>query len=211
MEPRGWQPWAWCNLGRNPFGELTREERVQVAVVDVASISDRLRRRQMAVQLIGDAGRGKTTRMLVLQHQLADSAYVYLAEDEPCPAIPRGCPLLVDEAQRLPRRVRRAVFAAGLPLVLATHRDLTRPLRRAGYTVHTEQIGRPPDPALVREMVNRRIEWCRMGDGPVPQLSLRDAAWLVSRFDSDLRAMEAYLYDQVQRQTYSDGQMRFID
>ena len=51
-----WLPWAWCNLRRNPFGELTRQERVELAVVDVDSIAARIDGPHCAVQLIGDCG-----------------------------------------------------------------------------------------------------------------------------------------------------------
>ena len=207
-----WLPWAWCNLRRNPFGELLREERVQLAVVDVADIASDVQRARTAVQLIGDCGRGKTTRMLVLAAAMADSAYVYLPKDEPCPAIPVGNPLLIDEAQRLPRSVRRRVFAAGLPLVLATHRDLSRSLMRAGYQVQTRQIGQTNDAALLHQVLNKRIQASRLDPrGDVPVITARDAATLVDRFGSNIRAIESYLYEFVQTQVFRDGEMRFID
>lgn len=206
-----WQPWAWCNLGRNPFGEMTREERVCLAVVDVEPIVAQTRHPRSAIQLIGDAGRGKTTHLLSLHHHLPDSAYVYLPEDSPCPAIPMGNPLLIDEAQRLPRAVRRAVIRSGVPLVLATHRDLASELRRGGYQIITHRIGARLDPRRLRELLNRRVRWCRLGDGPVPELSLADAHDLVARFGSDIRGIEDFLYDRVQQQAYSDGEMRFVD
>jgi hypothetical protein len=207
-----WIPWAWCNLRRNPFGELTPAERVSVAVVDVSEIVAQVQHSQQAVQLIGDCGRGKTTRMLVLRETLADSAYVYLFENEPCPAIPSGRPLLIDEAQRLPRHVRRQVFASGLPLVLATHRDLRRPLVRSGYRVSTQEIGKTNDAALVHALANKRIEASRLtAHGAVPRLSMDDAHRLVNQFGSDIRAIESYLYEVVQTQVFSHGEMRFID
>lgn len=207
-----WLPWSWCNLGRNPFGELLRDERINLAVVDVDSIAAAVHSPSMAVQLIGDCGRGKTTRMLVLAEAFEDSAYVYLPEDEPCPAIPNGMPLLIDEAQRLPRSVRRQVLASGLPLILATHRDFRRPLRRAGYRVQTHQIGMTNDALLVHEVLNRRIEASRLDScGEVPVLSIDDATLLVQRFGSDIRAIESYLYEVVQSQVFSHGEMRFID
>lgn len=190
---------------------MTREERVRLAVVDLNPIAARARDPRSAVQLIGDAGRGKTTHLLSLHHRLPDSAYVYLPEDEPCPAIPAGNPLLIDEAQRLPRAVRRAVIRSELPLVLATHRDLTSTLRRGGYQVLTRRIGGEPDPRRLRKLLNRRVRWCRLNDGPVPELSQADARDLVARFGSDIRAIEAFLYDRVQQQAYSDGEMRFVD
>ncbi|WP_345683285.1 hypothetical protein [Novipirellula caenicola] len=210
-DARAGLPWAWCNLWRNPFGELTREERAELAVVDVAELASHVQGSQRALQLIGECGRGKTTRMLALLRHFPDASYVYLDEQLPCGAIAEGVPLLIDEAQRLPRKVMHRVFATGLPLVLATHRDLTRPLKKAGYGVTTYRLGDTNNARLVAESANRRIEASRLGPGPIPRLSIRDADALVSRFGSDIRGIEGYLYDQVQHQVYSDGEMRFID
>jgi hypothetical protein len=206
-----WLPWARWNLRRNPFGELTRDERADVAVVDVGAIARGVAGPHHAVQLIGGCGRGKTTRMLTLARQLAGASYVYLPEDGPCPAIAEGDPILIDEAQRLPRAAARLIFARGLPLVLATHRDLSRRLRRFGYAVSTERIGDGNTPELICELLNRRIEASRLGAGPVPLVSLTDARGLFRRFGSDIRGIEDYLYDRVQTQVVDDGQMRFID
>jgi len=217
----GWMPWSWCNLKRNPFGELAAEERAELAVVDVTGILARVRQSYHAVQLIGPCGRGKTTRLLALLHREPAASYVYLAEDEPCGAIAVGKPVMIDEAQRLPRRLRGIVFASGLPLVLATHRDLSKPLRRAGYEVHTEQIGQTNDASTVHRIMNRRIEAARLDKGPLPHLSLDQAERLVDQFGSNIRSMEAYLYDVVQQQRRAawktqaeakgneDGELRF--
>lgn len=207
-----WLPFAWCNLWRNPFGELTRSERAEVAVINAEEIvGDRFGRLQ-AIQLIGDCGRGKTTRMLVLQKWFSEASYVYLPEDKPCPAIPDGWPLLIDEAQRLPRRVRKQIFATGLPLILATHRNLHRPLRRAGYEVSTFKIGSTNNAELIQAAMNRRIEASRLNSNePVPVLPLQDAMKLHGRFGDDMRSIEGYLYDKVQTQVFSNGKMRFVD
>ena len=218
---RGQMPWSWCNLRRNPFGELTRDERAQLAVVDADSIADQVSQNHSALQFIGDCGRGKTTRMLALAGRLPQSSYVYLPEDQPCPAIALGRPILIDEAQRLPRRVRRQVFASGLPLVLATHRDLSGPLRRSGYQVITQRIGDDNTAQHVAKLLNRRIEAsCIDPQIAVPTLTLQDAQFLVAKFGDDVRSMESYLYDVVQSQSFvsrdissefDHGQMRFIN
>ena len=207
-----WLPWGWCNLSRNPFGELTRDERTSLAVVDVADIASRVKAKRNAVQLIGRCGNGKTTRMLVLSRHFSDSSYTYLPEDKPCPPIPEGCPLLIDEAQRLPKAVLQSLVASGLPMVLATHRNLIRPLRRGGYEVTTMRIGKNNDAKLVCEVMNRRLIASCLDDAlPVPQMTQQDAQLLVDRFGTNLRAIESYLYEVVQTQAYSHGEMRFID
>jgi len=171
-------------------------------------VSDLVKPRH-AVQWIGKCGRGKTSQLLGWSARIPTSEYVYLPEDGPCPAIPSGEPLIIDEAQRLPRRIRRDIFSSGLPLVLATHRNLSMALRRYGYEVCTVQLGRSTSAPHVQTLMNTRLEYCRKSFGPLPQLSLEDACWLIRRFGSDIRAMENHLYDQVQTQAYNDGEMQF--
>jgi hypothetical protein len=206
-----WLPWASVNLRRNPFGELTSDERAEIAIVDLDPIIAHVAEPMSAVQFIGACGRGKTTRMLALRHRLPDASYVYLPEDQPCPAIAMGDPLLIDEAQRLPRSVRRRVWASGLPLVISTHRDLRRSLRRYGYRVWTIRIGIENTSSLVHQVLNRRIEASRLHSGPVPLVSLNVAECLVSRFGTNVRAIEHYLYEQLQNQVDEHGQVRSID
>lgn len=184
---------------------------MEVAVVDVDSIALRVTKMRSAVQLVGDCGRGKTTRMLALASRFPDASYVYLPEDGPCPAIAEGNPVLIDEAQRLPRKVCRRIFATGLPLILATHVDMSRQLRRFDYEFHTEWIGDGNTPELICQLLNRRIEASRLRDGPLPIVSLGDARQLVRRFGSDVRAIEHYLYERVQTQVAHHGEVRFVD
>ena len=205
-----WLPWASCNLRRNPFGELTRSERAEISVVDVGEMA-RLVADGVAIQLVGDCGRGKTTRMLALLRHFPNSTYAYLPEDGPCPVIARGCPTLIDEAQRMSRSVRRAVFSQRPALVLATHCDLSRKLRRFGYQVHTRHIGDDNTCELVHQIMNRRIAASRLAKGPVPTFPRSVASSLVQRFGSNIRAMESHLYEQVQIQVMQHGEMRFDD
>lgn len=215
--------WRQANLFRNPFGELTRDERAELAVVPVEGILDSICSARgagdavqflpwHAYQMIGECGRGKTTRMLAIGKRFPSASYVYLPEDKPCPAIPAGEPLLIDEAQRMPWKVRRQIFASGATLVLATHKDLSTPLRRAGYTVTTDRIGLSLSVEQLTEILNRRIRASRRDDRlPVPKISNADAAELIRRFGTDVRSIESYLYDIVQSQVNQHGEMRFID
>ncbi|QDT02424.1 hypothetical protein K227x_08000 [Rubripirellula lacrimiformis] len=218
IDPDRWQR---HNLIRNPFGELTKQERARLAIVDLQFLDPWIGKRHRAVQFVGDCGRGKTTRMLAIAHQWAGSCYVYLPEDGPTPPIPMADLLLIDEAQRLPGKLRRRVFATGMPLVLATHRDLSRSLARQGYQVHTESIGDGNDVRLIQQILNARIEAARWKSSPVPEVTLRDAEALFARFGSDIRQLEHFLYDRIQNQVMGspmkasqviqNGQMRFVD
>lgn len=215
--------WPGANLFRNPFGELTRSERAELAVVQISDIMDAIGSQRgesepiefrpfCVYQMIGDCGRGKTTRMLALARRFPSASYVYLPEDQPCPAIPAGTPLLIDEAQRLPWRVRRKVFSSGVTLVLATHKDLTRTLRRSGYSVTTEKIGLTLSPQQLTLILNRRIEASRRDPKkPSPRINETIAGKLIGRFGTDIRGIESHLYDIVQSQVNHHGEMRFID
>lgn len=164
-----------------------------------------------AVQLVGDCGRGKTTRLLALHRRHAESTYVYIPQEAICPPIPSGSPLLIDEAQRLPRKVGLRIYPLGLPLVLATHNDLGSLLRQFGYTVRTFWIGEQNTPELVCRLLNRRIEASRLKPGPLPSVSLEQAWQLVQRHGSNVRAIEHSLYERFQTQVIRDGQVRLTD
>jgi len=220
MTDHSWLPFSRWNLRYNPFGELLPSERASVAVFDSQPFADWLRDGQTAVQFIGQCGRGKTTRLLALQRHLEipSSAMIYLPPLSW--AIPHwwykteqlvGAPIIIDEAQRMPPPVRRSIFRRRVPLVLGTHRDLSGPLRRAGYRVLTYAVGPQNDACHVAKVANARLHAARLTAAEVPQLSIEDAQWLVARFGDDLRGIESFLYHQVQQQVGCNGQMRFVD
>lgn len=191
-------PFARLNLLRNPFGELTREDRVRAAIIDTPRWMQWLSKPKHAVQMLADCGRGKSTHLLAIASQYPQAAYVYLPEDERCPAIPIGSPLLIDEAQRLPWRRRREAFSRGVPLVLGTHVDLGGPLGRAGYRVQTYHVGQDLSPDRLAVMMNRRIELARLQRGQIPVIDIRDAGCLIQRHGNNIRAIESVLYSRFQ-------------
>jgi hypothetical protein len=208
-------PWTAHGWFRNPFGELTAAERGRLAIVDWDRLAMHVGKPRTAVQFVGDCGRGKTTRLMAIHGRFDDASYVYLPEGEPTPPIAMGTPLLIDEAQRLPRSVRQIIFSSGVPLVIATHRDLTRPLRRSRYDVHTEAIGGGNDADHVRQILNARIIASQRPDRSESmskhQITVEEAEHLVRRFGSDVRAIEHHLYERVQHQVMGHGEVRFID
>lgn len=191
-----------------------------MAVFDAQPYVAALRSGAVAVQFIGDCGRGKTTRLLALRQALGPVAIGPLYVPPFAALVPRwwsrlwqlrGELLMIDEAQRVPWPVRIRIFRRGVPLVLATHRDLSGSLRRAGYRVITVAVGAGNDAPHVQRVVNARLRAARLHPGEVPQLSLAEAERLVQRFGDDLRAIEHFLYHQVQQQAGRNGQMRFVD
>ncbi len=195
-------PFVHLNLRRNPFGELPPEERPRLAVVDVGRWIEPLAAQPgFALQVLGDAGRGKTTHLLALREALPEASYRHICEGErvPARAIVPGRPTIIDECQRLLPRARRRVFARGDPLLLGSHEDHEPELRRAGYEVETI---RPADD-LGRErlvsIVEARIEGARRSQGPVPGVSDEALDALRERYATDVRAMEHCLYEVFQR------------
>lgn len=192
-------PYARLNLRRNPFGELTREERADMAVVLIERWLPLLRDPRTAVQFIGPCGHGKTTHLLAIERGLPGATYIYLPEVGVRPIIPIWRPLLIDEAQRLSYWQRRRVFKLGGPLVLGTHEDLTSPLRRHGLKVTTVEVAADQSPQRLKNILNRRIEASRLSDSSeVPSISLDHVLALQTKFGSDIRRMEHYLYDHFQ-------------
>lgn len=218
-----WHPFAHLNLSANPFGELTPSDRAAAAIVDTQRWRDWLADGgRRAVQFIGECGRGKTTHLLALASELKGAHYVYLpphplearrwvpryclASRAPLPDFPNADVLVIDEAQRLPRRLRSELLARGLPLVLGTHCNLARPLRSAGYVQQVVSVATSVTAERVHAIMNRRIEQVRIDQGPVPRISVQQSEQLCQQFGDDVRAMEGYLYEQFQQQANTDAE-----
>ena len=87
-------------------------------------------------------------------------------------------------------------FRRGVPLVLATHSDLTNSLRRAGYTVETATASEKISPERLQQIFGRRIELARLGDGEIPNITAEEIESLIRRFGDNIRAMEDDLYQR---------------
>lgn len=180
------------NLRWNPFGEPAPEDRPALVVFDPTPLAERLQP-GVAVQLVGDHGRGKTSRLLALQHHL-DAPYVRLRDAWQIPVAPV---VLLDEAEQLWRRPFWRLLQCGA-LALSTHRDLSLPLRALGFSVETVSVGGITK-AQLAALLARRIAWARRGPGPVPCVPPETLDRLVERFGDDVRSMERALYASVQR------------
>lgn len=193
-------PYSVYNLRRNPFGELTRAERAELAVVeDLDTWVEALRDQRTAIQFVGNCGFGKTTHLLALERRLGSSKYVYYPETGPRPALPRERPVLVDEADRMGWWQHLRLLRGSGPIAIGTHVDYSLRLRLMGYRVLKVDLEQPREPNLVARILNRRIESSRLVEGvAVPQVDLAFAEQLLRRFHSNLRCIEQYLYDRFQ-------------
>lgn len=192
---------AHLNLRWNPFGEAGPADRAALAVVDVERLRPLLGRRR-AVQLRADHGRGKSTTLLAMRAALAPGAPLIRAGRHrgPLPSPVDGF-VFVDEAQQGARArllsLALRVARGDACLVLSTHSDRRGLLTLAGLAVSDVSVPRPDEETLVA-LVERRMEWARKGDGPLPGLSRAGAAAILARFGDDLRSAEAWLYDRIE-------------
>jgi hypothetical protein len=178
------------NLRFNPFGELHPIERAQVAVIPPLCVGE-----GEVLQVLGAAGRGKTTHLIGWHHATPASAYEYVPEGrdrfqtEPLPAL-----FFLDEAQRLNRQSLARLFDVVPRLVVATHDDLSRFTRRPVRSIELQGM----EAQKLARIVSLRIEAARRNPGPLPTLSHASLSKLLLQFGDDLRAMEGYLYDRFQ-------------
>jgi len=192
-------PYHYLNLRRNPFGELTRDERAELAIVEVDVLIDFLATGRDVLQVIGPCGHGKTTHLLAIGKAMPTARYLYLPEDGPRPTVDASRPMIVDEAQRMSWWQLRSALRHGGPLILGTHVDLSKQICRAGLRVRTVDVTQPVSILRLAEILNQRIEAGRFNDGKLPQITQEIASRLQQVFGANVRAIERHLYDEFQR------------
>lgn len=185
------------NLRWNPFSEPEPEDIPRLAVVEVESFVERLKRPGFAVQYLGEAGRGKSTHLMALHEYFPDMPYQRFPENTKVPPIPHAAVLFLDETQRLPPRLRQQIFARRVSFAIGTHEDHSAELAGAGVeTVSIRLQGLAPE--HLAQIVQRRIEWARRGPGPLPGVSAETIARLIEQHGDDLASILGCLYGQFQ-------------
>ncbi len=202
------------HLWRNPFGELTREERSVLAVCDLSEATRWLAQSQSlgecVVEFIAPCGHGKSTHLHAFKKQFADAAYVYVPPTGPYPVFPDGVPLVIDEADRLPWMMRKKLFANRRVHAIAVHRSLQRGFARRGRRVLTIDVAIRGCADRLLAILNQRIVASETTSGASPRLTLAHAKELIRRYGDDIRAMEDYLYEHFQQLTGdANDEMRF--
>ena len=186
------------NLWFNPFGQLDDEQLAEIAVADHVRYAGWLAR-GVAIQFVGRAGRGKSTHLRSLWRCLEAASLIYIPRFGRQISIPHAECLLIDEAQRMPRAMRQAVFSWGGPLVLGTHWSLARSLRRYGYRrIHTVHVGSDRTPGKIRNIIDRRIGLAAVSPGCSLRVTEPEVRWLRRRFGNHLRGIDHYLYGQIE-------------
>ena len=185
-------PFVHLNLRWNPFGEVPREERGSLGVIDDLEL-----RSGEILQFIGEQGHGKSTHLLALAARYPDARYQHIPEGCTTFDEPVTDPFFLDEAQRVKPRRLRDLFARNSTLVIGTHDDLSSLTDRPVRTIRLEHLSND----RLRAITGRRIEWARRGPGPVPTIPDTTIEALISRHGDDVRAIEGTLYDAVQELT----------
>ena len=186
------------NLWFNPFGQLDDGQLAEVAVLNHRRYAGWLAP-GVAIQFVGRAGRGKSTHLRALWRSLDDASLVYIPRFGRQISIPQAKHVLIDEAQRMPRAMRHAVFSWGGPLVLGTHWSLKGSLRRHGYhQIHTINVGSNPSADKIRQVIHRRIGLATVRPTESLGVTEPEAQWLQHRFGNHLRGIDNYLYGRIE-------------
>jgi type IV secretory pathway VirB4 component len=198
---------------RNPFGALERDEWTAVSILPV-TLPNLLTVHSTHVQLLGAMGSGKTTTMLKLADELAQTderlVYEYLPEGQrryttDTAVLTTFC---LDEAQRLTRRERRRLVTAaarqnepGLRLIFSSHEDLTRLFRRWQRPLTTVNLEETLTVDLYSQMLAHRLDYFALPDKLHTTLSNDAVQWLYDQFYPNMRDAEYFLYEVWQRET----------
>lgn len=151
----------------------------------------------LSVQLVGPPGSGKSTHLAALARRFPFAGHVAWSRDEGWGMLPEGELLLVDDAHMMPRRLLKASLRRPVT-VLATHHDLGRRLRGRGRDVLVVDVPGATDLARVRQIVRRRLQWARRGEGALPRVEGPFVDGLIERHGADLRRIMADLYDHLE-------------
>ena len=190
--------YAHCNLRWNPFRGLEPNEWLRVVHIEMAPLLERLGQPGVAIQFIGDQGRGKSTHMRALHQHQPDAPFVYLHDrsqyPEPHPKIPTSKICFIDESQRMNGWLRWRHFRSHRNLILGTHEDHTAHLERKGFRVHTVNVHQP-DPEVIKLILKRRVVFARRTIKALPIMTDSYLDQLISEHGDDIRTMETLLYD----------------
>jgi len=189
--------YAALNLRFNPFGELSREQRVLLAVVDIGDLPQRLCQPRVAIQFLADHGYGKSTHLLALHAQFSQYTYTQVHTNVK-PHFTAQEIQFVDSIENLSRLQRARLYRLSPRIAFTTHRDLSQELTTAGYSVYTRTLNQQ-SVDRVQAIFNRRIAHARrFHDEPVPTVTAATVSRLIERFDGNIRAMEYELYEMFQ-------------
>lgn len=185
----------------NPFRALTDEE-WEAVFVPPPGLEALVEQDGAHIQVLGEAGRGKSTALRGLTAQLREAgrstAYEYLPDRQRAfRTDPRALDVfLLDEVQRLTFWQRRRLLGEadrGVRLILGSHEDFTLWFKQRGLALHSLSLDEGAE-EHAREVVRRRLEFFALGDIPRVKLTDEGLTWLWRRYGTDYRSVETLLY-----------------
>ena len=203
--PSQFQRFERLGLKRNPFGSLsqTEEDALLIPIPEIETWANA----STSLQLMGERGRGKTSLLRMMLHQLSQTgrfAYESLPEGKHFLSILFNMPwdgIVLDEAQRLSWWQKHRLFRQmrGKRLLITTHENLGVWFRLYGLPYQTIQVAQFITPDRLAVILARRIAYFAL-PGVTP-VSLQDdaLAWLWGRYGDDVRRTEQALYEVFQR------------
>lgn len=166
---------------------MPREDRGALVVGELPPVDAHL-------EILADAGHGKSSHLLALAVRHPKAHYVYVPEGASTIDTTPVELLLLDEAQRVKPRLLRRLIRAGTVLVMGTHAPMAD---RLGVPVRRWPLPELDLPRL-RAIVDRRIHYARGDGGPTFRVSDTTLKSLVECFGGNIRAIEDALYESVQ-------------
>ncbi len=189
----------------NPFRTLTDAEWAAVAVVPPTLLAA-ITNTSAPVQLLGEAGRGKTTTLLAVQALFAQkgvlAVYQYLPEGTRRFDYQKAAAaqvFLLDEAQRLTHGERRRLcrLTTGTRVLFSSHQDLTAECAAHKVSLTTVRLSKP-EPAHLARILTVRLAYFSTGTQPVITITPDAIEYLHARFGGNLRLTERFLYEVFQ-------------
>lgn len=201
-------PFEALGFHSNPFRALTDEEWATIAILP-PEICDALQQ-DTHIQILGDAGHGKSTTLRGLVSQLGQQGkkveYEYLPLGQhhfitPPSIIQNLDVFLLDEVQRLNRRQRNKLFSIvtkhHVRLILGSHEDFEPRFSKNKLPITTIILD-DIDPSFLGEMLTERLNYFRIGSNSPVYFEADAIDYLLDRFRRNLRLMEYYLYEVFQ-------------
>jgi hypothetical protein len=200
-------PWKHLGLRANPFQSLKPEDWVEIAHLP-ARLAVWLQEPTPILQISGCKGAGKTSVLYALMNELSRMnfapIYIYLPPDRIPPKLDLDqMPLLLDEAQRLPRRSRFSLYRKAVALtpesiqnprlILATHEDFSGEYIQFPLEFETVDLAAPGETELAL-LLEKRVQHFASGAASPVRFEPGAVRYLSDRFGDDLRSMETFLY-----------------
>jgi hypothetical protein len=195
-------PFHSIGLQCNPFRTLTEEEWSELVILPTDWVS-LLEERERHIQIIGDAGWGKSSMLRGFQRwcreQGIDTGFEYLplGADTLQSNIHEFDVFLLDEAQRLCREeFRRFLFAgdAGTRLIWTSHEDMVDSAVPSRMRIQSVHLSGYPTNDLAT-ILNARLDAFTLESSPRIEFAQGALELLEKRYGPNLRGMFDFLYE----------------